>query len=150
MYKEISYLAWLIKALSPLSKVMGHAILCILLSYFFYLFCIIQVLFLKNVFYQIVGLLWGMEPTLATDDFFLYDYPINPMNVPTFMITERFEGNPDEFKEFGKMKLGRGHRCFVKLQKYFGKYFFVPLTDEEYEESLIENGAVLYDVKTDD
>jgi hypothetical protein len=62
----------------------------------------------------------------------LYDSPINPVNVPSFIVFDKLSIDPQQFLDSVVRKLGRGHRCTVKLTKIFGKYFFEKLSDEEY------------------
>ena len=76
--------------------------------------------------YQIIGFILGIEPLSAHDDFWLYDTPINPVNEPSFMIFEKTDVKPEEFMKNVIKKIGRGHRCSVKLKKVLGKYFFEP------------------------
>ena len=91
----------------------------------------------------------GLEPLSAHDDFWLYDSQINPVNEPAFMVFEKLDVKPELFMENVIKKIGRGHRCSVKLVKIFGKYFFEKLTDEEYLKWKRTHTGVKYDIKTD-
>ena len=64
------------------------------------------------------------------DDFWLYDLPVNPMNVPTVLVFNRpnqnsiFYKNPKVALNTFISRLGKKHRCSLKIVKIFGKYFF--------------------------
>lgn len=79
-----------------------------------------------------IGVIYGVEPLSANDDFWLYDSPINPANVPSFIVFDKTDMDPEEFIKMITKRIGRGHRCTVKLTKIFGKYYFENLTEEEY------------------
>ena len=107
--------------------------------FWFYVACIYLAILCKHAFYSIFGWIYGIEPTSANDDFWLYDYPINPMFIPSFTVFKRSKMGHEEFMRMTAQRLGRSHRAFVKLQKYFGKYFVVPVTDSEYRNILHTN-----------
>jgi len=69
----------------PLQSVWGHAPKCIFLSIWFFMGCLLGSSVVKYIFYQIVGLVLGLEPTTPMDDFWLYDYPINPICIPSII-----------------------------------------------------------------
>ena len=107
-------------------------------------------MFLKYLFYQVVGWVMDMEPLSAQDDFYLFDLPINPLNIPSFMICKRsYKMTPQEFINHGFKSLGRDHRCSHKHYKFFGKYFFKKLNDEEYRKYQKTNVVVVEDVRND-
>ena len=71
-----------------------------------------------------IGIIYDIEPLSSKDDLRLYDSTINPINVPSFIIFEKVNIDPEEYYEILANKIGRGHRCTVKLTKVFGKFFF--------------------------
>ena len=117
-------------------------------SGYFYVFIHVAVL-LKRFLYQIIGCIYGLEPLSASDDFYLYDHQINPINVPSFVVFPKSDRNPEEFLDSMLQKLGRDHRCSVKFVKIFGKYFFKKLSDEEYKHWKETKTGVKYDIKTE-
>ena len=48
-----------------------------------------------------------------------------------------------------EQKLGRDHRCGVKLVKFWGKYFFEKLNDEEWEHYRKNNLGIKADITTE-
>ena len=90
-----------------------------------------------------------MEPLSANDDFWLYDSAINPVNVPSFIVFDKTDVDPEEFMQMIIKRIGRGHRCTVKLKKIFGKYFFEKLTDEEYKVWKKTRLGIKYEIKTE-
>jgi len=53
----------------------------------------------------------------------LYDWPINPINVPSFIIFKRPTMKPEEVVEKIMAHAGT-NRCSVKMVKILGKYYF--------------------------
>lgn len=50
-------------------------------------FCaLLQVIYAKYLFYSFLGLILGLECLNVSDEFWLYDWPINPIAVPSFLI----------------------------------------------------------------
>ena len=101
------------------------------------------------VIYQIIGIVYDLEPLSQMDDFYLMDAPINPCNAPSTIVFPKIRENPEEVLATFTKRLERGHRCFIKMKKIFGKYYFQKLTDIEYEKWVKTNTAVMYDVKDD-
>jgi hypothetical protein len=73
-----------------------------------------------------------MEPTHVMDDFWLYDFPINPINIPSILIINKPKENSKDVLDTILKRIGRNHRCSVKMVKILGKYYFKKLNDEEY------------------
>ena len=87
---NLGILAFLIKNVpDPLQSVWGHAPKCICISSCFFVGCLMGSAMVKYVFYHIVGLALGLTPTTSMDDFWLYDYPINPIVVPSIMVFKK-------------------------------------------------------------
>ena len=70
------------KTPTPLGFIWGHGPKCICLSIWLLLVCLMMASMVKSIVYQIIGMIYGMTPTSALDDFWMYDYPINQINVP--------------------------------------------------------------------
>jgi len=104
---------------------------------------------LKYLIYCLIGKIYGVEPLSANDDFWLYDSPINPINVPSFIVFDKIDGDPEEFINTILRRIGRGHRCTVKLTKIFGKYYFEKLTDEEYKVWKSTRVGIKSEIKTE-
>lgn len=114
--------------------------------------CLIGSSVVKYIFYQIVGLVLGLEPTTPMDDFWLYDYPINPIVIPS-IITFKKPG-PDQGtveQQWARIlsRVEEGHRTRVHLVKRFGKYFVKTTPKEDAQKFYKEHCGILYDVKTD-
>ena len=90
-----------------------------------------------------------LEPLSAGDDFWLMDAPINPINAPSTLICPKINENPEEVLKKILQRIGRGHRCSIRMKKVFGKYFFEKLNEEEYKKWIKTNCAVRYDIKND-
>jgi len=87
-------------------------------------------------------MIYGLEPLSSNDEYWLYDMPANPPNGTSFIIFNKPEGDPQQFLNTVVRRVGRGHRCSVKLTKMFGKHFFEKLSDEEYKTWVRTNTAV--------
>ena len=85
----------------------------------------------------------------AVDDFWLYDAPINPINVPSFLVFDKPDVPPETFVNRMNERLGREHRCAVKLVKFWGKYFFKKLDDNEWANYKKTKLGVIDHVKTE-
>lgn len=148
---EMGILSYMIVSVPTiLDKPLFHAFKCITLSFITANVCLVGAVFIKYCFYKIIGMMYGCEPTTAMDDFWLYDLPINPINIPVALVVDKPEKNPEDvLKQFVKNQ-DRGHRSSVKPIKLFGKYFFKKLDDEEFAKWQKTNTGVVYDVKTED
>tara|TARA_B110001450_G_scaffold203972_1_gene193572 strand:- start:109 stop:558 length:450 start_codon:yes stop_codon:yes gene_type:complete len=84
---KFGVLSFLIKNTpTPMESIWGHGPKCINISFWLFILCLLGASGVKMAFYQIVGLVYGIVPTTSLDDFWLYDYPINPINVPACII----------------------------------------------------------------
>ena len=111
----------------------------------FYINIYIAVL-LKNLLYKVIGYIYNLEPLGAADDFYMYDQNINPLYIPSFLVTDRTNQKPETVVENVLAQIGRNHRCSVKLVKVFGKYYFKKLSDKEYEDWKKTHTGVRYDI----
>lgn len=110
---------------------------------------LIQAVLMKWAFYHVIGLIYGVEPLTSGDEYWLYDMPANSNNVPSFIIFPKPEGDSQQFLNTVVGRIGRGHRCSIKLTKILGKHFFERLTDEEYETWKRTNTAVMPDITSE-
>lgn len=115
-----------------------------------FLFALIQVVKLKNCFYILVGLIYDLQPLSNQDEFWLYDYAINPINVPIFAVSKKGSMTSEEIKNLILNRLGRGfnHRCAVKHVKILGKYFFQKLSEEEYKQWSVSRVQIVPEIRT--
>ena len=100
---------------------------------FLWFCCLYEAIFLKFLFYKTIGIFYGLEMMTANDEFWLFDYPINPINVPSYLVFKRTKISPEQFMENLYRRLGRGNRCSVRHKKILGKYYLELLNDQEYE-----------------
>lgn len=75
---------------------MVHAVKCITLCFWIYILCVLGAVFVKYMMYRLIGVVFNCEPTTAMDDFWLYDFPINPINIPSAMIINKPKMEPEE------------------------------------------------------
>jgi len=71
-----------------------HGIKCCTIAIWVYYVCIIIVIVLTHLFYFMLGKVLGLESTSPLDDFWLYDLPINPHNIPSALVFEKPEKAP--------------------------------------------------------
>jgi hypothetical protein len=71
---------------TPLNSVWGHGPKCVNICFWTFIGCSLGSSVVKYIFYVIVGKIYGMVPLTAMDDFWVYDYPINPINVPACLV----------------------------------------------------------------
>lgn len=104
---------------------------------------------IKDIIHNLIGWLLDLDPLTGNDEMWLYDFPINPVNIPSFLVIKKTKTDPDVM--FHKMfkAIGRGHRCGVKMIKIFGKYYFKKLNDEEYERYINVYCGINYDIKSE-
>jgi|APSaa5957512535_1039671.scaffolds.fasta_scaffold68776_3 hypothetical protein len=105
---------------------------------------------IKDIIHNFIGWLLDLDPLTSNDETWLYDFPINPVNIPSFLVIKKTKTDPDVM--FHKMfkAIGRGrHRCGVKMIKIFGKYYFKKLNDEEYERYINVYCGINYDIKSE-
>jgi hypothetical protein len=98
--KQAGLLAVLIdKCPDPFFGVFGQWPKNFVLTSSFFILCLMGSAIVKYFFYKIVGALLGLEPTTPMDDFWLYDFPINPIVVPSALVIDRISkdhGTPEE------------------------------------------------------
>ena len=68
----------------------------IMLYFWTYIFCLFGAVSIKYAVYRLIGLLYDCEPTTAMDDFWFYDLPINPINIPIALIIDKPQKDPEE------------------------------------------------------
>lgn len=54
-----------------------------------------QAIFVKWLIYQLIGIVCGMEPLSANDDFWLWDAPVNQASVPSFIVFDKSDIKPE-------------------------------------------------------
>ena len=86
--------------------------------------CIITTVVIKDIIHNLIGWMLDLDPLTANDELWLYDFPINPINIPSFLVIKKTNTDPQVM--FHKMfqAIGRSHRCGVKMVKILGKYYF--------------------------
>jgi len=83
------------------------------------------------------------------EDFWLYDLPINPMNIPSILVFKKTNENPKKMLDHMLQCVKRDTHCDLKFVKKFNKYFFKKLTEEEYKEWKKTNTGILTNLKTE-
>jgi hypothetical protein len=56
--------------------------------------CLLQAVFVKYLLYRLVGLLNGVEYMTGADEFWLFDWSSNPINLPGIVYLKRPNVNP--------------------------------------------------------
>ena len=90
-----------------------------------------------------------MELMTPQDEFWLYVYPINPINIPSVMVFKRTKMDNTKFYSKILDGLGRKDRCSIKQVKMFSKYFFKRLTEVEYQDWKKTHTGIREDIRTD-
>ena len=93
-----------------------------------------------------------MVPTTSLDDFWLYDYPINPINIPSCIVFGKpKDRTPQQMMDQILNSISLKSRTRGTMVKIFGKYFIKDMKrgSKEYEKWLKEGTGILYDIKTD-
>lgn len=70
-----------------------------LVCFMLWILCLIPVICVKYAIYQLIGLVLGMTPLTGLEDFWLYDLPINPMNIPSILVFNKTDKDPNEMLE---------------------------------------------------
>ena len=102
-------------------------------------FAVIIALFGAAVVGKIVGklidyVMWKafkFDPLCGMDEMFIHHSPDSPPNVSMMIATEKFEY--EKMRDFLKNTNKKVPRLTHKIAQVFGKLYFVPLTDKEYE-----------------
>jgi hypothetical protein len=100
----------------------------------FYIMNIYIAILLKYLFYRIVALVYGLNFMTGNDEFMMYDFPINPLNIPVFLIVDKIGEDPEESLKRLLKVTGEGgfkRRNGIKHRKICGKYFFELLTKDD-------------------
>jgi len=107
-------------------------------------------LFLKWSFYRMIALVYGLDYMTGNDDLMLYDFPINPINIPVFLIVDKLDEDPEVSLKRITGVTGNGgfkKRNGIKHRKICGKYFFELLSKEDIKKYNKTYTGVNYDVK---
>lgn len=71
---------------NPFVDFIGNWPVIFSVSSFFVLGCLLTSIFTKVVFNYLIGYIYHMKPLTIMDDVYLFDFPANPINIPTFII----------------------------------------------------------------
>ena len=63
---------------------------------------------IKWCFYKAIGIVLGLDMLTACDEIMLYDYPINPFNIPVFLVIDKSSEPPEEMLQKLKNTLSNG------------------------------------------
>ena len=97
-----------------------------------FIFALLQIIYAKHLFYNLLGLILGLESLSGSDEFWLYDWPISPIAVPSFIIIDRPKMSPEKVLDSILTSQRDNNVCNVKLRKVLGKYYFEKMTEDEY------------------
>ena len=94
---------------------------------YLYIFILAMIL-IKELFWKILGLTMGMKAIEVTDEFLLYDLPVNPDIITTCIILEgipdkKTYGDSEEIYENLFKKLLLIDNFGSKITKFLGKYY---------------------------
>lgn len=106
----------------------------LLIWYVWYFSSVYQTIFLKYLFYQLVALVNGLEYLSSADEFWLFDWEINPINVPSFLIFKRPNMKPKEVVDHVMKRCvwdTPNNRINVKIVKVLGKYYFKRMSKDD-------------------
>lgn len=126
---KLNLLGLLIKNVPfPLVQLFGHGPKCIAMTMTVMINSLLAAVFVKYLFYRVVALVYGYESLYFSDDFYLYDLPVNPINIPGYLVFKKEKGKQydwDKIMEtvFGRYSKEPSSRNFMKIEKKFGKYF---------------------------
>ena len=128
----------------------GYFLINLNLKCLFAFLSLLLAIFLKYLFYKLVGLIHGAEYMSGAEEFWLFDWAVNPCNLHGILIIQRPKGDPEEIMEQIREKLMRRNtpngRFDHKIVKILGKYYFKRLDDQERAEFKKNNFKVIRDV----
>ena len=87
---------------------------CIIWTFIYSIISFLSAVYIKIEFYNYIALENGLETLTFMDEFYLYDLPVNPINIPIFMIINRpnkEEGTPEDFLKTIIQRMNGPHRC---------------------------------------
>lgn len=129
-----------------------HKFYGVKISIWLFIVCTLLSSMVKSIFYQIVGLIYGLTPSTLHDDFWLYDFQINPLNIPSVIVFNKSKDRtPEQWMEHMAKCMNFKNRTRAKTVQLFGKYYFqdIPVDSPEYQTWKKENLFILWDIKTD-
>ena len=50
---------------------------------------------IKGLFYRFIGFVLGLDMLYSCDEIWLYDWPINPVNIPVFLVIKKSNNDPE-------------------------------------------------------
>jgi hypothetical protein len=86
------------------------------------------------------------------DEFWSYDYMINPMNIGALVVIRNPKKSPEEILNKIKQNIRSqdpSNRIRSKLTTFLGYLFFKPVSNEELEAALASNCEMVRNVKGD-
>ena len=149
-------LVWCIKYLPfPFMEIVGHGTKCIFMSFGMMFVALVGALAVKDVFYRVVALVHGYEIMEAHDELYLYDLPVNRINVTGGVVFQKKKGEKFDAMKVSKIFLDRFLRPPMRrnidiIVKKWGKYFLRRPTPEEWRDTYSKtNFAIIDDIKTE-
>ena len=97
-----------------------------------WILALVFVIAIKYFIYYFIGMVYGLQPLTGMEDFWLYDLPINPMNIPSILVFKKSHIDPNAMLDHMLKCIKHDTHCDLKFVKKSGKYFFKKLTDKEY------------------
>ena len=49
---------------------------------------------MKDILHMIIGYVLDLDPLTSNDELWLYDFPINPINIPSFLVIKKTNTDP--------------------------------------------------------
>lgn len=112
----------------PFLEIVGHGTKCIAYSFGVMQASFIIAVYVKLAFYRIIAWLNGYQILYSSDDLYLYDVPVNSVNIPGCLTFKKEKGEKLDSTKIAQVFLERylgkyQKRNFVKIVKKWGKYF---------------------------
>ena len=94
---DLKVMAFLIHSTPEMFLILGHGAICMSIAIFLYYCCLVAALFTKYWFYKLIGLIYGMRPFTALEDFWLLDLPVNPASIPAIFTFNKINEDPQAY-----------------------------------------------------
>lgn len=139
----------------PLVQLVGHGPKCIFMTLTMMWASLISAIMVKQLFYVVVAWMYELEPLQPQDEIHLYDLPVNPINIPGYMVLKKEKDKVYDWDKLYDTLKNRYHwdpecRNFMKVEKKFGKYFLKKQTHEEWEASVKRQTGIVDDITSEE
>jgi len=63
-------------------------------NFWLFIGCVMTTVVMKDILHIFIGYVLDLDPLTSNDELWLYDFPINPINIPSFLVIKKTNTDP--------------------------------------------------------